>query len=92
MKVGFLGAGTVTGTFGRHLITAGHTIVLSNSRGPATLAYLSPILVQLVHQLFFVDERANMVHTGITTGDRRCNFDAHSRLCQQLGQPDTGAD
>ena len=38
MKVGFIGAGTVTGTFGRHLITAGHTIVVSNSRGPETLA------------------------------------------------------
>ncbi|HXM10186.1 MAG TPA: NAD(P)-binding domain-containing protein [Terriglobales bacterium] len=38
MKVGFIGAGTVTGTFGRHLINAGHTIVVSNSRGPATLA------------------------------------------------------
>jgi 8-hydroxy-5-deazaflavin:NADPH oxidoreductase len=38
MKIGFLGAGTVTRTFGRHLITAGHTIVVSNSRGPATLA------------------------------------------------------
>src|ERR1700744_2446276 len=38
MKVGFIGAGNVTGTFGRHLITAGHTIVVSNSRGPETLA------------------------------------------------------
>src|ERR1700683_1084995 len=38
MKVGFIGAGSVTGTFGRHLITAGHAIVVSNSRGPATLA------------------------------------------------------
>jgi predicted dinucleotide-binding enzyme len=38
MKIGFLGAGTVTSTFGRHLMTAGHTIVASNSRGPATLA------------------------------------------------------
>jgi 8-hydroxy-5-deazaflavin:NADPH oxidoreductase len=38
MKIGFLGAGTVTRTFGRHLINAGHTIVVSNSRGPATLA------------------------------------------------------
>jgi 8-hydroxy-5-deazaflavin:NADPH oxidoreductase len=37
MKVGFLGAGNVTRTFGRHLIAAGHTIVVSNSRGPATL-------------------------------------------------------
>jgi 8-hydroxy-5-deazaflavin:NADPH oxidoreductase len=38
MKVGFIGAGTVTRTFGRHLINAGHTIVVSNSRGPETLA------------------------------------------------------
>jgi 8-hydroxy-5-deazaflavin:NADPH oxidoreductase len=38
VKVGFIGAGAVTGTFGRHLITAGHTIVVSNSRGPETLA------------------------------------------------------
>jgi hypothetical protein len=38
MKVGFIGAGNVAGTFGRHLITAGHTVVVSNSRGPETLA------------------------------------------------------
>jgi 8-hydroxy-5-deazaflavin:NADPH oxidoreductase len=38
MQVGFIGAGTVTGTFGRHLMTAGHTLVVSNSRGPETLA------------------------------------------------------
>jgi 8-hydroxy-5-deazaflavin:NADPH oxidoreductase len=38
MKVGFIGAGNVTGTLGRHLLNAGHTIVVSNSRGPATLA------------------------------------------------------
>ena len=38
MKIGFLGAGKVTRTLGRHLINAGHTIVVSNSRGPATLA------------------------------------------------------
>ena len=38
MKVGFIGAGNVARTFGRHLITAGHTIVVSNSRGPETLA------------------------------------------------------
>ncbi len=38
MKIGFLGAGKVTRTFGRHLINAGHTIVVSNSRGPETLA------------------------------------------------------
>ncbi len=38
MKIGFLGAGNVTGTIGRHLINAGHTIVVSNSRGPETSA------------------------------------------------------
>jgi hypothetical protein len=38
MKIGFIGAGTVTGTFGRHLISAGHTIVVSNSTGPETLS------------------------------------------------------
>ena len=38
MKIGFLGAGNVTRTFDRHLINAGHTIVVSNSRGPETLA------------------------------------------------------
>jgi hypothetical protein len=37
MKVAFLGAGTVTAMFGRHLIIAGHTVVVSNSRGLATL-------------------------------------------------------
>jgi 8-hydroxy-5-deazaflavin:NADPH oxidoreductase len=37
MKIGFIGAGTVARTFGRHLITVGHTIVVSNSRGPETL-------------------------------------------------------
>jgi hypothetical protein len=37
MKIGFIGAGNVTGTIGRHLISAGHTIVVSNSRGPDTL-------------------------------------------------------
>ena len=38
MKVGFVGAGDVTGTFGRHLLSAGHTVVVSNSRVPETLA------------------------------------------------------
>jgi predicted dinucleotide-binding enzyme len=37
MKGGFIGAGNVSRTFGRHLITAGHTVVVSNSRGPKTL-------------------------------------------------------
>ena len=37
MKVGFIGAGNVTRSIGRHLINAGHTVVVSNSRGPETL-------------------------------------------------------
>jgi predicted dinucleotide-binding enzyme len=40
MQIGFIGAGTLTRTFGRHLINAGHQIVVSNSRGPETLAEL----------------------------------------------------
>jgi hypothetical protein len=40
MKVGFIGAGNVATTFGRHLIDAGHEIVISNSRGPETLSGL----------------------------------------------------
>ena len=40
MKVGFIGAGTVTGTSGRHLINADHTIVVSNSKGPRRSAHL----------------------------------------------------
>src|ERR1700730_12656111 len=37
MEVGFLGAGNVTRTIGRHLINAGHTVVASNSIAPETL-------------------------------------------------------
>jgi predicted dinucleotide-binding enzyme len=40
MRVGFIGAGTLTMTFGRHLTNAGHEIVVCNSRGPETLAGL----------------------------------------------------
>src|SRR5579862_6500043 len=40
MRIGFIGAGTVTKTFGRHLMNAGHEIIVSNSRGPETLAGL----------------------------------------------------
>ena len=37
MKIEFIGAGNVGRTMGRHLINAGHQVVLSNSRGPETL-------------------------------------------------------
>jgi predicted dinucleotide-binding enzyme len=41
MRVGCIGAGTMAQTFGRHLLGAGHEIVVSNSRGPATLAEIT---------------------------------------------------
>jgi predicted dinucleotide-binding enzyme len=43
MKIGFIGAGNVTRTFGRHLINAGHTIVVSNSKGPTTLDFVADL-------------------------------------------------
>lgn len=44
MRIGFIGAGTVTRTFGRHLTGAGHEVVVSNSRGPETLADVEAII------------------------------------------------
>lgn len=38
MKFGFLGAGVVAQTIARHLLPFDHEVVLSNSRGPETLA------------------------------------------------------
>jgi predicted dinucleotide-binding enzyme len=40
MRIGFIGALTLTKTFGRHVINAGHEIIVSNSRGPETLGGL----------------------------------------------------
>ena len=40
MKIGFIGAGKMATTIGRHLINAGHSIVIANSRAPETLAGL----------------------------------------------------
>ena len=37
MRIGFIGAGNVGRIMGRHLINAGHHVVLSNSRDPRTL-------------------------------------------------------
>jgi hypothetical protein len=37
MQIGFIGAGNVGKTIARHLITAGHQVVISNSRGPESL-------------------------------------------------------
>jgi 8-hydroxy-5-deazaflavin:NADPH oxidoreductase len=38
MKFGFIGAGIVAQTIGRHLLAVGHTVMVSNGRGPETLA------------------------------------------------------
>jgi predicted dinucleotide-binding enzyme len=40
MRIGFIGAGSVTKVMGRHLLNAGHTIAICNSRGPGTLGAL----------------------------------------------------
>ncbi|CAE6745123.1 hypothetical protein R75461_02662 [Paraburkholderia nemoris] len=40
MKVGFIGAGRMATTIGRHFLGAGHEVVLSSSRGPEALAGL----------------------------------------------------
>jgi 8-hydroxy-5-deazaflavin:NADPH oxidoreductase len=40
MKIGFIGAGRMATTIGRHLVNAGHEIVISSSRGPEALAGL----------------------------------------------------
>ena len=40
MKIGTLGAGEVAQAFAIHLLKAGHEVLLSNSRGPGSLAQL----------------------------------------------------
>ncbi|MCX4588246.1 NAD(P)-binding domain-containing protein [Streptomyces sp. NBC_01549] len=37
MRIGFIGAGRLTEIMSRHLLKAGHEVVISNSRGPETL-------------------------------------------------------
>jgi predicted dinucleotide-binding enzyme len=40
MKIGFIGAGDLAQSYTRHLLRCGHSVVLSNQRGPASLADL----------------------------------------------------
>ena len=40
MNIGFIGAGPVAQTIAKHALAVGHHVVLSNSRGPASLAAL----------------------------------------------------
>ncbi|WP_459964660.1 NAD(P)-binding domain-containing protein, partial [Mycobacterium avium] len=37
MEYGTIGAGTIAQAVARHLVAAGHRVVLSNSRGPSSL-------------------------------------------------------
>jgi Predicted dinucleotide-binding enzymes len=37
MRIGIIGAGRIGGTLARHLVAAGNTVAVSNSRGPHTL-------------------------------------------------------
>ncbi|MET8036831.1 NADPH-dependent F420 reductase [Streptomyces sp. NPDC005345] len=46
MKIGFLGAGSVAVAIARQAVLAGHDVVLSNSRGPASLQALAAELGQ----------------------------------------------
>jgi NADP oxidoreductase coenzyme F420-dependent len=38
MKIGFIGASTVAQTIAKHVLPFGHQVMLSNSRGPDSLA------------------------------------------------------
>ncbi|MFT8318554.1 MAG: NAD(P)-binding domain-containing protein [Sporolactobacillus sp.] len=40
MKIGFIGSGHIGSTLAKCLIQAGHSVIMSNSRGPETLASL----------------------------------------------------
>src|ERR1700721_2252164 len=40
MKIGFIGAGVVSQTISKHVLAAGHRVLLSNTRGPESLAQL----------------------------------------------------
>lgn len=40
MRIGFIGAANLAQTYAKHLLRSGHSVVLSNRRGPETLASL----------------------------------------------------
>ena len=40
MKIGFIGAGIVAQTISKHVLAVGHRVLLSNTRGPDSLAHL----------------------------------------------------
>ena len=40
MRIGFMGAGGVAQTIAKHVLPLGHKVVLSNTRGPQSLAEL----------------------------------------------------
>ncbi len=40
MRIGFIGAGVVAKTISKHALAVGHWVLLSNTRGPDSLAPL----------------------------------------------------
>jgi predicted dinucleotide-binding enzyme len=50
MRIGVIGAGEVAQSFASKAVDAGHSIVLSNSRGAQTLALLVTEFGPLAHQ------------------------------------------
>jgi 3-hydroxyisobutyrate dehydrogenase-like beta-hydroxyacid dehydrogenase len=40
MRIGFIGTGIVAQTISKHVLAVGHRVLLSNTRGPDSLAHL----------------------------------------------------
>jgi predicted dinucleotide-binding enzyme len=55
MKIGILGSGNIGGTAARLFVAAGHEVVLSNSRGPASLNELVSELGPRAHAMTIAD-------------------------------------
>jgi 8-hydroxy-5-deazaflavin:NADPH oxidoreductase len=49
MRFGFIGSGTVSQAFSKHLLMAGHEVIISNSRGPESLRELVETLGARAH-------------------------------------------
>ncbi|MEZ5935611.1 MAG: NAD(P)-binding domain-containing protein [Alphaproteobacteria bacterium] len=55
MKIGVIGAGTVGTTLGGHFVAAGHEVLITNSRGPESLARTLAELSQPLEPATFAD-------------------------------------
>ena len=58
MRIGIIGAGRIGGTLARHLVAAGNTVAVSNSRGPHTLRDLVAELGPNARAMMFVKPEA----------------------------------